>query len=272
MIRPPLSQRALSALAVCAALVQSAPAATISTIGVYDEATRTNAVDTIADDTNPGDGIGTGVAVSPGDALATFTSAVATAYNSNRGGVAGFDSFPASTSLGTSLQFVYGVSGTKTLNVTSSEALRAAGYGSATAISGDRVLDNGDGADSTFDLAFGSITGGEVNERVTQVAITALSRSGSTSGGMTLTVTFDDNSTSTLTSFIGSTNGGDDTFYRFLAPTGRYITELSFLRNAGGTRPFDDFAFITGIIPEPASLALAALGGLMMVARPRKRG
>ncbi|MEM9883146.1 MAG: PEP-CTERM sorting domain-containing protein, partial [Planctomycetota bacterium] len=70
----------------------------------------------------------------------------------------------------------------------------------------------------------------------------------------------------TLTDNILTGNGSDNTFFSIAAPTGQFITSVDFsgtgLSTSGDIGGFDDFGFITAVIPEPASgvLCLAGLG------------
>lgn len=266
--------RALMMAAGVALAGTMAQAAVLRTVATYDAATNANVVDTIASASNAN---GVAVASDLANTLGGFKTRIATAFAANNGGAVDFDGLnyattPASvlgnnTSLGTQLDLQFGTGLSKTLAITSNETLRTAAYGSATAISGALSFDDGDTADGFFTLNFGSITGGAANEGVLEVGVTVLSRN--TNGGTTtMTVKYNDNSTTVLSSVIAATAAIDDTFYLFTAPAGKSISSLQ-ISGTGGRRPLDDFAFITGQVPEPTAMAVVGLAGVLALGRRR---
>ena len=94
---------------------------------------------------------------------------------------------------------------------------------------------------------------------------------------VTLTYTFSDNSTETLTSTVTNTKG-NDVFFGLQAPAGLSIKSMTYTPAndllATGTTGSDDLGLITGVvsaIPEPASLGLFGLGsGATLLRRRRK--
>ncbi len=107
------------------------------------------------------------------------------------------------------------------------------------------------------------IIGGDENERVVQVGVTALSHDYITnphwlemratlSGGEVLTAGAD----------IFAPSGEKDTFFGFAAPPLQYITQLELTATGQGVSQsfrFDDLGFITAVVPEPTALALTAM-------------
>lgn len=265
--------RTLTLAAGVAVAAGVSQAATLRTVGTYDAATNANYVDTIAS-ASDANGVATSGA---SDTLLGFKTRLATAFAANSGGVVDFDGLDYSTTpatplgngtaLGSQLNVQYGTGQAKTLAITSSEAVRSASYGSATAVSGLISFDDGNAADGFFKLNFGAISGGAAGEGVLEVGMTVLSRT-SNGGTTTMTVTYDDSTTASLSSSIAAAAGTDDTLFLFVAPAGRSISSLE-ISGTGGRRPLDDFAFITGQVPEPTAVALVGLAAMAALGRRR---
>lgn len=261
----------------------TAPAAvTFTTVGIYDEnTTQANAVDTNAS--------GNSLASLLTTDVAGFKPLIAAEFTNGTGGVINFDLPNGSNANLTSgaaetIAASY-AGGTKTLNITPATNNTGGNFNyttftSLTPISDSRgMIPTGSGHSSATRqrMTFDSITGGDALEGVTQVGFTVLSRA---IGAQTVTAwAFTNGLTNTVDAFaslsttISNTNGGDDTFFSFIAPTNKTITGVLIqygTATSGDTRyALDDFAFITAIVvPEPASLtALAAGLGLMALCR-----
>lgn len=237
----------------------------VTTVGDYDPTGgANNAVDSNA----------------PGSNVATFTSNVATAFTNGTGGVINFDG--SGTLAQNDILRASFAGGAKTVdfvNINDAEAIgqnfsttRTATSGSANShLSASGATGPSDRMD--FKFTVNNLVGGAINERVTRVGVTVLSRSGlvtGTTGQVDFIATLDNASTiSTGVDTINNSNATDDTFYELTAPAGRYITEIWVDLNSNNSNQFfsaiDDLAFMTSIVPEPASLGGLALlcGGLM---------
>jgi len=241
-------------------------------VAFYDSASNANAVDTSA----TVDGAST-------VSLATFTADVAAAHAAGVGGVVNFDGVADGT-VDTVIDAVFA---SKTVTITNANPSND-GYafenslGSCTPISGSEATlsnmlasqsDNDDPA-GREDYAFSF----DAADKVVAVGLTVLSRDSAFSFPATYegTVTFSDSTTVSVSSSVAKGDGTDDTFFGFRSSTdGVYITGLeldgtSTSGNAGAV-PFtavDDLGIIT--IPEPGSMSLLAIGGLVALAR-RKR-
>jgi len=255
----------LSIFTLLCASASTSLGATFFSVGVYDDPTETNSVDT--------DITGT---------LSSFTSDVADAFANNRGGVidfqSGFTNSGNNTILGTSFDASYGTSALKTLAITSSETLEL--WHNKTAGQVDTLSDTNNLLPTTnitaFTLTLGSITGGESNEVVSEVGLTVLSRSvWGTTSNVSITANFSGGGSTNLSSNVSNAIGADDTFYHFVAPTGESITSLDFDNSSGGGNanqnriPVDDLAFITSV-PEPSSVLLLGLSASCGLMRRRR--
>lgn len=263
----------VSTLSICLGFViglflfQGANAQTFQSVSTYNANNGGNVVDT---DT--------------GGTLGSFATAVTNAYFADRGGVIDFETgFPPSsnpTNIGTSFTASYGTSGSKMLAFTSTNGSTGNNdqliYGNNTANQVDTISGPNNLLPNTNNLAFslnvGPITGGEIDEMVSEIALTVLSRSVFQAGGATAEVkaNYSDGTMETKISNISNVIGADDTFFHFVAPTNESVVSLDFLNSSGlGTAnqrrlPVDDLAFITSVaaVPEPASVAIWSLLGL----------
>ena len=258
-----------------AAALALAPAAfagvlTDATVATYDPLVpQANQVDFTATPTGSGDRvIGTGGTAATDTEYQAFTAAVAAAFLTDTGGVIDFDggvfSGPDENATRAGNQFstlvgTYGVSGTNSLTITSSDALElGTDTANRTPISGTTYLSKAT-AENNFVFTFG--TG------LQQVGLTFLSRTGTNLGTVTATATFSDLSTASSSRVVGTTAAGaGDTFFGFIAPTGTTLTGVTL--DPAGFSSLDDIGFV---VPEPASLALLGLGGLMLRPRPRRQ-
>ena len=265
MTRTPMTRAAaLAAAAVAAPLFApgTARAAVLTTVGVYDEnVTATNTVD--RNSASPNQNL----------TVSAFTSLVASAFANNTGGVVNFDSLALNESLvGTNRQatFTYGADQSRSLLVTVPTSFTGPIFGdsASTPISGNRQLSTSSGF--KFSLNF--------DKPLSAFGITVLDREATTgSRGLPLTFTLQSGAIVTLSDNVGA-NGpagvaNDDTFFGYQAPAGNPIVSAFF--NAGNFQRYDDLGFITTetatiAVPEPASLGLAAAGGLMLLGRRRR--
>jgi len=237
--------RTLTVLLLCCAGAfgnATAVAGTFGTVGVYDAATNANTVDNYTG----------GVAE-----YTTFTTDVANAFAADTGGVvnflAGIGTTANPTSVSANFSFDYGTSASKTLAVTSTDGLHIYNNNVAnqvTAISDTQVFLTD--SNRAFSLTFGSIAGGATNERVTEVGFTVLSRN-TTNANIQTTAHYSDGTNSSINNVaISSVKGSQDTFFRFAAPAGHFISSMDFDNTGSGNDlqrrlPIDDFGIITGI-------------------------
>ena len=243
----------------------------VGTSGVYDEqVNQTNAVD----DEKTSDG---GEYVS----LATLKTDVLAAWSANLGGVIHFDDVDTSggkVSVADGLRVTYGISGTRTLDITIGGEVAADGGvvmpGTTTPISSGQALYMGGAqvANNYFTPFFF-----DAADKVVEVAFTFTSQASKSFDGMRAFVCYDDTTRSSndLTEYsVAAGNGLHDTFWGFKAPDGKVVTRLVIrvAPSSGslGTSCIDDLAFVT--VPEPATMGLLGLGFAGMAALRRRRG
>ena len=242
-----------------------AGAVTINTVGDYDEQdVQTNAVDKPT--TSPLDS-------DQNLSSTAFAPLVLDAFDNDRGGVIDFDAGAVIAAgetqqvlanTGESFDVRYGTSLNQTLTVDVTGAtinIELAGDGKSESISkANRLGAN----EQDFALAFST--------PLSAFGITVLDRNTNASDrNLMLTLTLVDTTTVVVISdgVGGSPNGSletDDTFFGYQASDTNGIVSASF--DANNFQHYDDLGFI--VVPEPASMALLGLGGLLLLPR-RKR-
>lgn len=220
----------------------------VLTVGVYDEnEVAPNTVDFVA----------TGSSFD----VVEFTEAVAEAFEHDRGGVL-FD--------GLADELVYGVNRSKRLGYHAVDYGIAISSSPPTPISGGAAYGLQGGVDHGS-IAFSPIIGGEPDEQVIKIALTALSATDADYGNVTFSGHLSSGETLSASRAISEEWGNGDTFFGLSAPTGDYFTGFT-LEFDGSITPFqrlwyDDVGFITAIVPEPTSAMLLASTALICLRR-----
>ncbi len=200
--------------------------------------------------------------------LSTFTTNISNAFTAITGGVIRFDSGSINSNTTISgvtfntISATYGTGQGKTLTITSGNGNWSVGApADRTPVSSTFALGK-QGPGATIPFVFDFSIG------LQQVGVTVLSRGGRTSdNGATVTVTFNDLTTSSKYDILLNANGTDNTFFGFIAPTGKAITKLEFTPSPHFTS-VDDLAFV---VPEPTTFALLfGSAGLLLTRRRRK--
>lgn len=190
---------------------------------------------------------------------ATFAASVATAYANGFGGVVDFD--VAGDALTTDPAIVANyASGAKTLTIglTAGSALAAAPLAPPSGTTGaTNCLSGPDGTTSPTlgDVTFtmGAVTGGAASEKVTSFSFTYLTETALNGLTVTVTATFSDGTTSVVTGTVNrnTTSPAADTFYGFVAPSGKSIVSVALSSNTtrADTTHLDDVGFVTASVP-----------------------
>jgi len=164
----------------------------------------------------------------------------------------------------------FGTSLNRSVTVTASEEIQTVSSGgSFDPITGRGITTVSDW--SSYTLSFSGVedAGGSIaNSGLVELGFTVLSRSDPDFPlDVEALVTFDDSSTTSLSSTISGSKGGDNTFFQFEAPSGRLIDSVSLSAFQTGTSTpvstrigVDDIGFVTSI-PEPSTYSL--LGGFL---------
>jgi len=200
--------------------------------------------------------------------LGTFNTNVTTAFANDQGGVWDFDAGSTGSNLGAVNDLEFGTSQAFSVQLSISPGNISTGVAAGsgrTATSGSFVM--GFGSTDPYTYTFGPILDSGDNvvagAGVTQAGLVVVSRAGAPNSA-TVTANFSGGGSASDTFAIGGSNGGDDTFFGFVAPTGQTITSLVY--DGSTFTNVDDFGFVTNV-PEPSSLALLAAGGLLVLRR-----
>jgi hypothetical protein len=243
----------------------AASAAAYTAVGVYDEqAVRANFVDFYVTTQTTTPTATSGAA----DPLDGYKTAFSTAFTSGFGGVVNFDLSDVSNQ--TSIEAAYGSN--KILNIGVANGFRAVEFGTDTEISGTRsgIFLNNTGGDTTGGtFTFGSITNGLANEAVVQFGLTFLGRD--ITETITGFATYSNSTTSASLSRSISSGDTQDSFFGFTAPTGLSIASVTFSGTGTRGKTFDDFGFVTAVVPEPTSLGLLGVAGMALASRRRRQ-
>ena len=187
----------------------------------------------------------------------TFASAVGAAYANNLGGVVNFDVTGDALTTAPAMVAKY-AGGAKTLSIglTAGSALDISPLAPPSGTAGlTNCLTAPDSGTNMGDITFtmGTITGGAAFEKVTSFAFTYLTETVLNGLTVTVTATFSDLSTSTVTRTINrnTTSPANDTFFGFVAPSGTYLVSVQLTSNTtrGDTTHIDDMGFITSVVP-----------------------
>lgn len=235
----------------------------ITTVGVYDgSATPTNTVDRNAGSSD----------------VSSFTTDVLAAFSAGNGGVINFESSIGGNKSGNINAEFAGAAKTLAIGVDDlvSDLYNFQTSSNLSPISGANSFFASNSGTTKITFDFGSITGGAVNEAVTQVGFTVIGRQTGVATTVSATAILSDDSSISLAG-VGFTSdatfAAQDTFYSFAASSGLSISSVTidFAGTGDQRRGIDDLGFITAVIPEPNTYAmLAGLTGLAYVMLRRR--
>jgi hypothetical protein len=260
----------IALLAISSVLLSGtrALAITYTGVGVYDENATIVSPNLISNqvDTDAAAGVGSGSNVS----VAQFTIDVLSAFNANSGGVVNFDGAAMTTEK--AFDVTYGLSQANTLTVTLTTlagavptfSFQTGGDANSVPVSGTQY----------FGLSSGSDFGFTFSVPLVKWGLTALSRTQARTVN-SVTITLDDASTylfsgEAITASTSGTNGPDDTFFGYAAPSGRTITSVAI--DASSAMRWDEMGFV--VVPEPNAWLLGGFGlfGLIIGRKWRHAG
>jgi hypothetical protein len=196
-----------------------------------------------------------------------FSTNVATAYGNNMGGVVDFDVPGDALTAAPAIVAKYGSGKTLSIRLTGSSALAVSPLQPPSGTSGTtNCLSAPNAAPNLGCITFtvGTITGGLPGEEVTSLAFTYLTQSVANGIALSATATFSDNSTSVVTQSINRDTSSPiyDTFFGFVAPSGKSITSVSLASTTtrADTTYIDDVGFITQSFAPLITSTLTATG------------
>ncbi|MEM1208547.1 MAG: PEP-CTERM sorting domain-containing protein [Planctomycetota bacterium] len=259
-----LNTNSLAALA-CSLAAASIASADVLLTGVYDETGNANEVDVSATDSTVANQIG----------VDDFAALIAANFDAQQAGVISFDTGlqndgAISSATFSNARFDDATTGDifagiqRTVAGTNTQVKTATNGSGRTPISGT----NGFGGSTSFGFEF------DPDDALVAVGLTFISRSGQSTGNATATATFVDPGGANpqdvgQTVAVGSSDGGDDTFFGFTAPDGKVLAGVQI------DLPYftwiDDIGLSkTTVIPEPGVLSLLGLGAACLLCRQRR--
>ena len=246
-----MSTRVTGLVVVCLVIACSWAQGGFTTVGVYDPGSS-NDVDQSATFSGATGAAGAANVLS----LTEFQALTGSAFAADMGGVVGFEGAGSLEAGGGSFVATYGTNGTKTLTISSgNSAFRYPGVPSSSRVpvSGTETeMLSKESPDMDFSFDIGTITDGIPREGVTHFGVTAIERLDTDQGVVPCTATFSDGSTVTASATISGAApaNNEDTFYGFVAPSGKSIVNVH-LGYSVWFSNVDDVGFITGET-EPA--------------------
>jgi len=259
-----------SGLATVSALLLFAGSsqAALTLVDTYDPASDLNDVDQSA---TFGSGSVAGITAANVLDLATFQTAVSTAFTNGNGGVIDFEGGSDSLTGGANEVFTTSAFGGRTLSFTDTgDAGRTLSIGGAG--SNRLPISGGNALSGQYDLNFGSfsLTGGNPADRLTHFGMTILQRN--QGRNFAVTATFSDLSTLTFNtiSISADIDSSEDTFFGFVAPDGESITNIAVTEGSSNFTSFDDIGIIVTPVPEASTVALLGLCGIALILRRRR--